>query len=133
MNLRPLLTVVENLRDELLSVRRTRNIDGHLSGRICHGVRAAYFYYTTGGSYIETRFKPDSGTCKQFITNQTLPQYTTTGSFIKGAKSRQRLYDLVRRPPDLPRQFPCAHAQPGFAAGHRYQFSRGEDHCSTVA
>src|SRR6185503_18324576 len=43
------------------------------------------FYYTTAGSYIEMRFKPDSGICKQFIINQTSPQYTTAGSYIKGA------------------------------------------------
>src|SRR5437762_1366480 len=47
-------------------------------------VMQANFYYTTGGSYIEMRFKPDSGNCKQFIINQTSPQYTTAGSFIEG-------------------------------------------------
>ena len=46
------------------------------------------FYATTGGSYIEMRFKPDSGTCKQLIINQTAPQYTTSGSFIESPNSR---------------------------------------------
>jgi hypothetical protein len=46
------------------------------------------FYYTTGGSYIEMRSRPDSATCKQLIINQTSAQYTTAGSFIEGPKSR---------------------------------------------
>ena len=38
---------------------------------LAHRVADADLYYTTAGSYIEMRLKPDSETCKRLIINQT--------------------------------------------------------------
>ncbi len=76
--------VRQQLRDvgsELLLALGDWTLNVHTATR----VMPPNFYYTTGGSYIEMRFKPDSWTCKQFIINQTSLEYTAAGSFIKGA------------------------------------------------
>ena len=56
------------------------------------------FYYTTAGSYIEMRSKPDFETRKQFIINKTSSQYTTAGSFIEGPN-----IEAVTNPPAVGR------------------------------
>jgi hypothetical protein len=63
------------------------------------------FYSTTGGSYIEMRFKPNSATCKQLIINQTSPQYTTAGSFIEGPNSRS-MPEMFHGPTNTNRRAP---------------------------